>query len=561
MNTHRPLGPDLVEGPAASIRPHRASPRVITDFFDFGYLRSVVRRRFWLVFAIGSLVSALGVLVALILPPTYRSTATILVESQQIPTELARSTVTASAVEQFQIIQQRIMTRSVLLSLADRHGMFTDRTDMSPTDRVDRMRQAIAFNLDTLSRRAANRNFATAVAFNLSVTAESPTVAAAIANALVTMILERNAALRQARAETTSEFFRQEADRLARELSRLEAEIVAFQSENQEALPDSLAYRRNQLDLIQERLQRFEMQRLEVEQERNLLRLTLEQSSPVQAPLSAMARELDELRRALAQRQGILAPTHPEVRRLTASIAALEDALAAAPAVEEGIEDAADSQPLDPLIERRLSLYDTRMQFIEGQILALEEQRTALERTILSTPNVEMEINALRRTYEDIEGQHQAAQARLAQATIGQRIEDRQQGERLEVIEQPIVPDAPQSPNRPLIAAAGIIAGFGLGGGLALLLELVSPVIRRPSDLEVLEMRALVVIPYLDTRTERLRRWGLRIAAVVVVFGGSAAGLWAIHTYYLPLETLAERLVDRAGLERPIALVRTRLGL
>ena len=558
MNTQSSVAPDGRDREVPPLRPRRSSPRAITDFFDFGYLRSVVRRRFWLVFVIGAVFSALGVAVAFVLPPTYRSFATILVESQQIPTELARSTVTASAVEQFQVIQQRIMTRSTLLELAERHQVFAGRPDLSPTERVDEMRAAISFSLNELSRRAADRNFATAVSFTVGVTAESPTVAAAVANELVTRILDSNAALRRARAETTADFFRQEVERLARELSQLEARIVSFQKENEQALPDSLEYRRNQLDLIYERLQRFEQQRLELEQERTLLRLSLEERSPERAPLSAMMRELDELRRALAQRQAVLAPTHPEIRRLTLSVAALEAALAEAP---ELTEPEAPETEIDGQTERRLSLYDARMQFVDGQILALEQQREELEQTILLTPSVEMEINALNRAYEDLEGQYRAAQARLAQATIGQRIEDRQQGERLEVIEQPIVPEEPQSPKRLRIAAAGVVAGFGLGGALALLLELISPVVRRPSDLETIDMRPLAVIPYLDTVAERVRRWAIRILAILVVFGGSAAGLWIVHTQYLPLETVAQRIVERAGLERPIALVRRQFGL
>lgn len=558
MNSHSGMAPEVLDRDGAPLRQRRSSPRAITDFFDFGYLRSVVRRRFWLVFAVGAVISALGVAVAFVLPPIYQSSATILVESQQIPSDLARSTVTASAVEQFQVIQQRIMTRSTLLDLAERHRVFEGRPDLSPTERADEMRNAISFRLNELARRAGNWNVATAVSFTVTVTAESPTVAAAVANELVTLILDSNASLRRARAETTAEFFRQETDRLGRELSQLEARIVTFQKENEEALPDSLAYRRNQLDLVQERLQRFEQQRLDLEQERNLLRLSLEERSPERSPLSAMARELDDLRRALAQRQGLLAPTHPEIRRLTGSIASLEAALARAPRIEEPETPRTE---VEAQIERRLSVYDARMEFVEGQILALEQQREDLEQTVLQTPGVEMQINALNRAYEDLEGQYKAAQARLAQATIGQRIEDRQQGERLEVIEQPIVPEQPQSPNRPRIAAAGIVAGFGLGGALALLLELISPVMRRPSDLEVIDMRALAVIPYLDTGAERLRRWAIRIAAVLFVFGGSAAGLWMVHTHYLPLETVAQRVVERAGLERPISLVRRQFGL
>ncbi len=48
--------------------------------------------------------------VALFWPPSYRSTATILIEQQELPSDLVRSTVTSVADERVQMIIQRVMT-------------------------------------------------------------------------------------------------------------------------------------------------------------------------------------------------------------------------------------------------------------------------------------------------------------------------------------------------------------------------------------------------------------------------------------------------------------------
>jgi uncharacterized protein involved in exopolysaccharide biosynthesis len=65
------------------------------------------RKTLILVFALAMLVS---VLVAVLLPPRYRSFGTILIEQQEMPQELVRSTVTSYADERVQVISKRVMT-------------------------------------------------------------------------------------------------------------------------------------------------------------------------------------------------------------------------------------------------------------------------------------------------------------------------------------------------------------------------------------------------------------------------------------------------------------------
>ena len=71
----------------------------------------------------------------MLLPAVYVAEGKLLVELQQIPTELVRSTITASAKQRIQVIEQRIMTRENLLALADKYQMFAGRRQaMSGTE-------------------------------------------------------------------------------------------------------------------------------------------------------------------------------------------------------------------------------------------------------------------------------------------------------------------------------------------------------------------------------------------------------------------------------------------
>jgi hypothetical protein len=60
------------------------------------------------------------------LPPTYRSTATILIEQQQIPQDLVRTTVTSFADQRVQVISQRIMTTVNLSRIIEQYGLYSE---------------------------------------------------------------------------------------------------------------------------------------------------------------------------------------------------------------------------------------------------------------------------------------------------------------------------------------------------------------------------------------------------------------------------------------------------
>src|ERR1700757_4159228 len=115
---------------------------------DLGYLLQpayylgVLKRR-WPYFLIPFVTVLLaGDAVTYLWSPTYLSEGKILVQSQQIPTELVRPTVTSAAQERIQVIEQRTMTRDNLIAIADKFQLFPDkRTLMSVTELVALMKK------------------------------------------------------------------------------------------------------------------------------------------------------------------------------------------------------------------------------------------------------------------------------------------------------------------------------------------------------------------------------------------------------------------------------------
>ena len=66
-------------------------------------------------------VFSLVALIAFLLPSVYKSTATVLIEQQEIPKDLIESTVTSYASERIQVISQRIMSSQNLKQIFRRY--------------------------------------------------------------------------------------------------------------------------------------------------------------------------------------------------------------------------------------------------------------------------------------------------------------------------------------------------------------------------------------------------------------------------------------------------------
>ena len=118
-----------------------------------------------------------------------------------------------------------------------------------------------------------------------------------------------------------------------------------------------------------------------------------------------------------------------------------------------------------------------------------------------------------------------------------------------QIIESASVPQDPSGPGRSKIAAAGVGAGLGLAGGFFFLLELLNRTIRRPTELRSrFGIVPLASIPYMESRRERTMRRTILITAFVTVLISVPAILYYIDTQYMPLELLANKIINRLGI-------------
>jgi uncharacterized protein involved in exopolysaccharide biosynthesis len=173
-----------------------------------------------------------------------------------------------------------------------------------------------------------------------------------------------------------------------------------------------------------------------------------------------------------------------------------------------------------------------------------------LQRSIEATPANAVRLETMERDYAAVRAQYEQAVANRAQAETGDVIEALSKGQRISVIEQAVVPGSPDSPNRKLIAAGGFLAGGAMGLGLVVLLELLNSSVRRPADLQArLGIVPFGTLPLIRTPGEIRRRRALILLAFLAVGVAVPAGLWYVHTEFMPLDVALTQALERAGID------------
>ncbi|MGC9420014.1 MAG: GumC family protein [Rhodovulum sp.] len=495
------------------------------------------------------LFSGLGIVTALKLPETYSTSARLLFEAPQIPDSMVRSTVQTGAVEQLDIIEQRLLTRANLIDIANRFNVFENIRGMEPDKVVEAMRKAT-----DVQRTTGGRNGDRATLMTISFKSRSPRIAANVVNEYVTLVLEENSRFRVSRAENTLEFFEQEVARLAGDLDRQSVEIARFKSENANALPQDQAYRLGRQTLLQERLAGLERDLKAGQQQREDIIRAFEATGRItQAPAGTRRSQYEEQlivsRAELENLREDYSDDNPRIIRLKNRIDRLEAIVAARTSAGSPDVEAEDVSPEQALLDATLTEIDSGLETIQSEIDRTKAELEELQTRIAQSAANGIQLAELERDYDVIQTRYNAAISNLNTAQMSERIEATAQGQRITVLENANVPTVPSGPDRPKIAALGIVAGIGLAAGYLMLLESLNRAIRRPDELaERFDVTPIATIPYMESRQARfLRRTGLLTATLAVLVSVPAA-LWYIDTHYLPLELIVQKGLDKFGL-------------
>jgi polysaccharide biosynthesis transport protein len=569
------------------------------------YLTAIGRRRLPLL-ATAAVVLALSVTLALLLPPIYRSTATILIEEQEIPQDLVRTTISSYADQRIQVISQQVMTRATLMQIVEKYDLYKGRRGNQTSEEIlARMRKDIKLdivNADVVDRRSGSKTSAT-IAFTLSFDGETAEKAQKVANELTSLYLNENLQIRQQKVAETSSFLEAEADSLGKRISEIERKLASFKLKNIGRLPELAGVNMQMRDRAEVELADVDRQVSSIEERRFYLEAQLTQIKPNTPILSSSGERIldpeDRLRTLRAQYAGMTglysedhpdmvrarkqmqaleaevghapdsreegrqlgrlktdlatmreryADDHPDVAKLKARIAALETSISVSSAVVE----ANLKKPENPAyltMQAQLESLKTELKTAQKRRVDLRVRLAELESRLESTPLVEKDYLELTRDHENALVRYRETKAKLMEAQVAQNLEKDRKSERFSLIDPPQFPEKPRSPNRPAILLIGFLLSVGGAIGSVALLETMDKSIRSPRELShTIDTPLLAVIPQITTLSD-VRAGTVRLRLVIAAaIAAVILGLAAVHFFWMPLEVVWYAVQRRLGL-------------
>jgi succinoglycan biosynthesis transport protein ExoP len=453
------------------------------------HLPVILWQRRWLVIFPFVLLSAAGVIAAFLLPASFRSSAVLLVESQQLPAELVGSPTTSLIDKRIAKIRQQILSRPDLVDLIQTNNLYAQERESQPLSTlITKMRDATVISAVNADIAQDNKGSNT-IAFSLTFDYPDAQKAQIVAQGFVDRLLKLDSTQTAEQAVNTVNFLQDQATALSGQIAEIEQKIEAIKGANGSALSSA------GMMMMPSGGGGYESQIAGLQRENAQLsaQSSLISSAATRDP-TVVAAEAQ-----LAGARAVYSDNHPDVRFAEQRLAeakrlAAKNTLPATNAAAIRSQIASNNAMIASLNQTRMSEQSRASAVVSAQSrapLVLEQ-----------VAQLESKANGLRTNY-------QVVATNLMNARTSAKMGAEQKGERLSVIDPPVVADKPNWPNRPLLIGGGIVVGAGLGFALALLFELIQRPVRGVEAVRQLTGSApLVVVPTLK-RSEATRGWRL----------------------------------------------------
>lgn len=461
----------------------------------FSKLPTILWERRWLILIPLVLGTIAGVAAAFLLPPVYRSKAVLLVESQQL-SQQPQSQSSANLIDRRMAkIRQQILSRPDLVELIQTHNLYNASSRSQPLSAlVERMRNSTVISaVDADIDASSSRGRGSSIAFELSFEYARPGLSQLVAQTFVDRLLKLDASATTNEAINNVRYLEDQETTLGDELAKIEGELTRITGREGAALAATGT------GMIMMNGGSYETQISQLQAANMQLRNQLSSTALERDP-GVVAAEAQ-----LAAAKATYADNHPDVRLA-------ESRLAAARQTAAGVQTKGNSAP----IEAQIQANNRTIAQLQSASAAERGRAAQMAAAAARGPAVAQQVAQLQSQADVIRKNLGGISSSLLAARSQVKLAEEQRGERLTLIEPPVTPDTPSSPNRPLLVAGGLAGGAGLGILLALLLELVLRPIRSVATLaRITGEPPLAVVPVLSKkryRAKKGRKFGRRRA-------------------------------------------------
>jgi len=562
-------------------------------------LKYIYRRRKKVFLTCFSLIFFACLVAAFTLPSIYESTATIIIENQDIPAEYVRSTTTSYVNERLKIIERKILSYGRLMQIVEQVNPYPDED--SKSEMVSRLYNAVT--LRTIDVLVGNRNSSATIAFSLVFEHANPDKAKQVCDILSKMFVEEDQKNRMKRAGNTTLFLEKELDGLRSAVRLHEEKISRFKAKNIDQLPGSTSiFQQTVLRLDQEirdinmkirilnekvvylksqianidplvpivtesgevasnpnnRLKYLNLQLIQMQSELSdkhpdIIKLKsqireLESQVGNSGAYKEKANRLKVIEKQIVELKSSYGPKHPDVVKLSKEADLLAQELAQTKTPQDpagGVDDQSDN-PQYMNLRAQIIVAETEIAALREERARLNERLEEYQHRLEMAPFIDEEYNSLTLDYQNAKSKYDEVSNKLHNARIAQELDSSESGERFRIEYPASRPHKPVKPNRKMILLMGFVLGIGCGVTLAAIFEGLDPSVKDIDQLEnIANLPVLATISWVESerqkRQQRVKRLKAVITAVVVVVMASFIVNWLV----MPIGDIWNKFEDR----------------
>ena len=550
----------------------------------------IIRRRAKLIIGLFSFVMVGAVIIAVALPPVFRSQAVILIESQQIPDAYVKSTISSYAEQRLAMITREIIRYKALENIIKEFDLYPEYTQRGEIGlAIEEMKAAV--KIEPISSKVGVKSVT--VAFILSYEGKDPQKTYAVTNRLSNLYLEKETETREKQAAATTGFLENELANLRQQIEEHERKISDFKKRHIGELPESEAANLSTLQRLEREVEQANLRVRSLEDRKIYLKgqlASIEPLKPIQTDSGKLAsnpqERLKTLRLELIRARARLSPKHPDIIRLTSEIKQLEkqvgtsdttvagvkrlnilrtklkemraskgdkhpDVVALTKQVDEmakqvdsminqnAISDYSKEKPDNPAyinLMTQVVSADLEIKNLYDDIAQTKELILDYQQRVQNAPIVEREYNELTMDYKSAKERYNEISGKLLQARVGQEMELQQQGEHFTITDPAYVPTRPFKPNRLAIMLLGFVLASGASLGGAAFREATDHTIKSSTDLiNIKDVDLLTTMPYTPTKEEIRNQRYKRLALTAGCLGVLAVAIVIFDLLVFPL--------------------------
>jgi len=482
----------------------------------------------------------LTIFAAIMLPNVYQSTTLVMIRPQQVPSEYVSAPITSHIRDQLHALNQIALSRTRLEQIVTQYQLYgARRAHGEPMEGVvEYMRRHI--HIDIPEDRNESARDARGGSFRLSYEYFDPPTAQRVTAQLADLFIDEDLKQRAQQAAATTAFLDEQLVKSRASLEAKGREIKLFKDRYQGSLPQDLEVNLKILGDLQSQLQADNeafagVQERRLQLDRDLARAREDKvtitsrsgeksSASPDAALTLKQTELAELQAQYSER-------HPDVVRLKAEIAALKALIKHPKDGEEGMS------PLEAELRKETDATDIQERRLQTEIPNLKKEIADYQKRIAETPTHEQQFANLTRDYNILDADYHRLLDKKLEAQISQNLEERQAGERFQVLDPANLPRDPEAPDRKAITMFGVALSISLAGALPFALFFTDTSFKDPDELRrEFDVSVAATIPEVEEiegtgSRRRVLYHSLAISSVCFIFGLGAVWLYAAKMF------------------------------